>query len=117
MSQSPRCLQIKRKIVRFCFHAPSDELRYKKFLMLISMLLLIGKWRYLQPCLFYSFPFPSVAEGVTAINQAIDAQDERLLRAALTYPRASIYGVTSKCIQEYLEELKKLKDSKKDSGQ
>ena len=58
-----------------------------------------------------------MAEGVTAINQAIDAQDERLLMAALTYPRASIYGVTSKCIQEYLEELKKLKDSKKEAGQ
>lgn len=61
--------------------------------------------------------FPSVAEGVTAINQAIDAQDERLLMAALTYPRASVYGVTSKCIQEYLEELKKLKDSKIEEGQ
>ena len=61
--------------------------------------------------------FPSVAEGVTAISQAIDAQDERLLMAALTYPRASIYGVTPKCIQEYLEELKKLKDSKIEEGQ
>ena len=61
--------------------------------------------------------FLSVAEGVTAINQAIDAQDERLLIAALTYPRASIYGITSKCIQEYLEELKKLKDSKIEEGQ
>ena len=76
-----------RIIIRFCFHAPSDE--------------------------FLS----SVAEGVTAINQAIEAQDERLLMAALTYPRASIYGVTSKCIQEYLEELKNLKDSKKEAGQ
>jgi len=58
-----------------------------------------------------------VAEGVTAINQAIDALDERLLLAALTYPRASIYGVTSKCTQEYLEELNKMKDSKKEAGQ
>lgn len=57
-----------------------------------------------------------MAEGVTAINQAIDAQDERLLMAALTYPKASIYGVTSQCIQQYLEELKKLKDSKKEAG-
>lgn len=61
--------------------------------------------------------FLPVAEGVTAINQAIDAQDERLLMAALTYPRASIYGVTSQCIQEYLEEFRKLKDSKKEAGQ
>lgn len=66
--------------------------------------------------IYFNF-FLQVAEGVTAINQAIDAQDERLLMAALTYPRASIYGVTSKCIQEYLEELKKLKNSKKDTGQ
>lgn len=51
-----------------------------------------------------------------AINQAIDAQDEKLLIAALTYPRANIYGVTSQCIQQYLEELKKLKDSKKEAG-
>lgn len=58
----------------------------------------------------------SVAEGVTAINQAIDASDERLLMAALTYPRASIYGVTSQCSQQYLEELTKLKDSKKQPG-
>ncbi|XP_058972434.2 ras GTPase-activating-like protein IQGAP1 [Pocillopora verrucosa] len=57
-----------------------------------------------------------LAEGVTAINQAIDAQDEKLLIAALTYPRANIYGVTSQCIQQYLEELKKLKDSKKEAG-
>lgn len=58
----------------------------------------------------------SVAEGVTAINQAIDASDERLLMAALTYPRASIYGVTSQCSQQYLEELTKLKNSKKQPG-
>ena len=51
-----------------------------------------------------------------AINQAIDAQDEKLLIAALAYPRANIYGVTSQCIQQYLEELKKLKDSKKEAG-
>lgn len=61
--------------------------------------------------------FLPVAEGVTAINQAIDAQDERLLMAALTYPRASIYGVTSQCVQKYLEEFRKLKDRKKEEGQ
>lgn len=90
---------------------------YKKIQLTISMFVLLGKWQYLQPCLFQSIPFPPVAEGVTAINQAIDAEDERLLMAALTYPRASIYGVTTQCIQEYLEELKKLKDSKKEAGQ
>lgn len=57
-----------------------------------------------------------LAEGVMAINQAIDAQDEKLLIAALTYPRANIYGVTSQCIQQYLEELKKIKDSKKEAS-
>lgn len=79
--------------------------------------MLFGKWLHLNHVYFIHVYFPLVAEGVTAINQAIDAQDERLLMAALTYPRASIYGVTSKCIQEYLEKLKKLKDSKKEAGQ
>lgn len=79
--------------------------------------MLIGEWLHLKHVYFIHVYFSPVAEGVTAINQAIDAQDERLLMAALTYPRASIYGVTSKCIQEYLEELKKLKDSKKEAGQ
>jgi len=62
------------------------------------------------------FVFYSVAEGVTAINQATDASDERLLMAALKYPRASIYGVTSQCSQQYLVELTKLKDKKKQPG-
>ena len=60
--------------------------------------------------------FSAVAEGVTAINQAVDARDERLLMPALTYPRASIYGVTSQCSEHYLEELTKLKDGKKQTG-
>ena len=74
---------------------------------------------FLFSCKYVNHPryyFLSVAEGVTAINQAIDASDERLLMAALTYPRASIYGVTSQCSQQYLEELTKLKDSKKQPG-
>ncbi|XP_022784321.1 ras GTPase-activating-like protein IQGAP1 [Stylophora pistillata] len=49
----------------------------------------------------YSDEAQHLAKGVTAINQAIGAQDERLLIAALTYPRANIYGVTSQCIQQY----------------
>ena len=67
---------------------------------------------------FYSqeMYFSIVAEGVTAINQAIDAIDERLLMPALTYPRASIYGVTSQCSQQYLDELAKLKHVKKQAG-
>ena len=60
--------------------------------------------------------FSKVAEGVTAINQAIDANDERLLMPALTYPRASIYGVTPQCSQQYLDELAKLKHVKKQLG-
>ena len=65
---------------------------------------------------FYNCLFLIVAEGVTAVNQAVDANDERLLMAALTYPRVSIYGVTSQCSQQYLEELTKLKDAKKQPG-
>lgn len=57
-----------------------------------------------------------MAEGVTAVNQAVDANDEKLLMAALTYPRVSIYGVTSQCSKQYLEELTKLKDAKKQPG-
>ncbi|XP_015773072.1 PREDICTED: ras GTPase-activating-like protein IQGAP1, partial [Acropora digitifera] len=36
-----------------------------------------------------------LAEGVSAINQAIDARDEGMLMPALTNPSASIHGVTS----------------------
>lgn len=65
---------------------------------------------------FYNCLFLIVAEGVTAVNQAVDANNEKLLMAALTYPRVSIYGVTSQCSQQYLEELTKLKDAKKQPG-
>ena len=65
---------------------------------------------------FYNCLFLIVAEGVTAVNQAVDANDERLLMAALTYPRVSIHGVTSQCSQQYLEELAKLKDTKEQPG-
>ena len=104
--------------MRFCYHIPKNDLCYKKNPDdYLHSLMLFGKLLHLNHVYFIHVYFRAVAEGVTAINQAIDAQDERLLMAALTYPRASIYGVTSKCIQEYLEELKKLKDSKKEAGQ
>jgi len=104
--------------MRLCYHIPKNDLCCKKFPDdYLHAVMLIGKWLHLKHVYFIHVYFSPVAEGVTAINQAIDAQDERLLMAALTYPRASIYGVTSKCIQEYLEELKKLKDSKKEAGQ
>lgn len=54
-----------------------------------------------------------LAEGVSAINQAIDARDEGMLMPALTNPSASIHGVTSRCIQKYLDKLANLKDDKK----
>lgn len=56
------------------------------------------------------------AERVNIINEAIDARDVQLLVPALTYPQANIYGVTSQCSQQYLEELGSLKDSKKQAG-
>ena len=57
-----------------------------------------------------------MAEGVSAINQAIDARDEGMLMPALTNPSASIHGVTSQCIQKYLDKLANLKDKKKLAG-
>ena len=57
-----------------------------------------------------------MAEGVTAINQAIDAADQDLLLAGLQYPRASVYGVTSQCTNQYLVELQKVKAGKAEAG-
>lgn len=57
-----------------------------------------------------------MAEGVSEINQAIDARDEGMLMPALTNPSASIHGVTSQCIQKYLDKLANLKDNKKQAG-
>ena len=60
--------------------------------------------------------YSAVAERVNVINEAIDARDVQLLVPALTHPQANIYGVTSQCSQQYLEELGSLKDSKKQAG-
>uniref|UniRef100_A0A8C7LDC7 IQ motif containing GTPase activating protein 1 n=1 Tax=Oncorhynchus kisutch TaxID=8019 RepID=A0A8C7LDC7_ONCKI len=58
----------------------------------------------------------SVSQAIQAINRAVDSGEAPKTLAALRSPGAGLYGVTPECVQNYQDDLAKIKQDKTQDG-